>query len=1416
MATRRFHIVRCPTQKDRVEVRQRIEKLSGELGRRFVVPPDDPVGDGIGPLKWLQEHRDNKTGPYESDGSQVVLFWPLPAELSGAKFVLKRFNMARDTFLRELPGVLVMVGSGGLLSWTPSEAPDLWSVAQSHDFRSYEAPPDALRRALEQRRAVLFVGAGLSMRAGLPGWKELLAPLRVDLASAGVKTPPDDPLLLAEYYEAAVSRNDLVRLVRDEILLSGARPTPLHRRLVRLPWHCIVTTNFDRLLEAALEEEEIPHLPIYPGPGVAYSRGDRISLYKIHGDVFTPDSVVITKQDYREYANKYASMITFLKGLLVDKTFFFLGYGMNDPDVESIWDAVHVDLSDAANLSYAVMRSPSEVDRKLHKNRKVELVSVSAWEDDLPAFVADLGRRLGQEAMEEDPGAPTAGAPAALSSAAGIPTTAPAATASGAGVPTSAAGATHGGEGGAGAAGATHGGEGGAGAAGATHGGEVGAGQGAARNAKSGIHADSVVARDAGSGAAVAALRRAYLNHLYETAGRLNLSGVDRKMMGPTDRPLHLESVYTALMTTTVEALMTTTVEAPELHDERSAASAVEQLDRYARLVLLGDPGSGKSTFSNFVALCMAGEILGDKPLNLETLTAPLPAEAAESDREPEHREANAQPRRQPWHHGVLLPVRVQLRDLAATGLPPPGRRATANHVLDFIRSELASIGLAEFHQPLRRELLEKGGIIFFDGLDEVPDAEGKRERIKAAVEDCAAVHPACRIVVTSRTYAYQNQQWQLQRFASTALAPFGRGQIDRFISLWYLTYARLRGLSREDAEGRCRRLQDVVSRTKALFALAQRPLLLTLIASLHAWRGGSLPAQRAELYEDAVELLFDWWEGAKVRFDSSGNAVVQQESLAELLRVGKKEVREWLDRLGFDAHSKETATGATADIAETDLLHGLLSVCKGQCPNPHQIMSYVSDRAGLLVQRGVGVYTFPHRTFQEFLAACFLSREDFPNKLADLVGKAPERWREVALLAGARAGGVAPYALWGLVDALVPAAMAVAPPESSPSAIDRLAALGAVHRPSTIVHRPFETGRHFQALVAGQALVEGGIPGKLNAVARLDVPKLDRVRHGLLEVLRAEAMPAVERAAAGGVLAALGDPRFDPGSWHLPKGDTAGFLKVPAGGFLMGSDKKKDGDAHEGELKQHLVDLPEFWVSRYPVTVAQFKAFVEDSPEFKPGDSGFQKAPDNHPVVRVSWEEARAYCRWLDGKLKGKATDKLRGGVRLVPPSPGNLDGGGTEASSDAVAFWGGLVEGKVFVTLPSEGEWEKASRGTDGRIFPWGDDADPNKANYGSTGLGRVCAVGCFPGGAGLFGAEDMSGNVWEWTRSPYGKYPFKPDYRRRATVGDVKGGVVVRGGSYWFNLGNVRCAFRNRYNPEGRLDNIGFRVVVSPFLP
>jgi formylglycine-generating enzyme required for sulfatase activity len=260
--------------------------------------------------------------------------------------------------------------------------------------------------------------------------------------------------------------------------------------------------------------------------------------------------------------------------------------------------------------------------------------------------------------------------------------------------------------------------------------------------------------------------------------------------------------------------------------------------------------------------------------------------------------------------------------------------------------------------------------------------------------------------------------------------------------------------------------------------------------------------------------------------------------------------------------------------------------------------------------------------------------------------------------------------------------------------------------------------------------------------------------------------------------------PGFRADAWMLPADELLGFVEVPAGSFIMGSDKGSDTLAFDNERwsssqPRGTVDLPGFYIGRYEVTVAQFQAFVAATG--RNVDPQTLAAPATHPVSSVSWPDALAYCRWLEAAMKTSST---------TPAAlKGQLDAG-----------W--------HVTLPSEAEWEKAARGTDGRRFPWGSDFRSDQANLNARGTVPVGSIACRDCAYGL---SDMSGNVWEWTRSPFQPYPYDPTDDSNTAAMDAL--WVMRGGA--FNDGEQmgRATTRGGADPGARRPFIGFRVVLTP---
>ncbi len=246
-------------------------------------------------------------------------------------------------------------------------------------------------------------------------------------------------------------------------------------------------------------------------------------------------------------------------------------------------------------------------------------------------------------------------------------------------------------------------------------------------------------------------------------------------------------------------------------------------------------------------------------------------------------------------------------------------------------------------------------------------------------------------------------------------------------------------------------------------------------------------------------------------------------------------------------------------------------------------------------------------------------------------------------------------------------------------------------------------------------------------------------------------------------------------------------WVTIAAGEFLMGSDKQQDALAQDNELPQHRLYLPEYRIARVPVRVAQFEQFVQAT-NYK---TVAEEKGSGYVYTGTKWEDVKgafwAHPRGPKSDVKQKANHP----VTCV-------------AWRDALAFcaW-------AQVRLPTEAEWEKAARGTDDRIYPWGNsNPDKERCNF-NMHVGDTTPVSHYPKGASPYGVLDMAGNVWEWTSTQwlddYRGYVGKADDNAE---GDER--RVLRGGSFNYYEFNVRCAYRFFYYPDSRFNNVGFRVV------
>jgi formylglycine-generating enzyme required for sulfatase activity len=297
--------------------------------------------------------------------------------------------------------------------------------------------------------------------------------------------------------------------------------------------------------------------------------------------------------------------------------------------------------------------------------------------------------------------------------------------------------------------------------------------------------------------------------------------------------------------------------------------------------------------------------------------------------------------------------------------------------------------------------------------------------------------------------------------------------------------------------------------------------------------------------------------------------------------------------------------------------------------------------------------------------------------------------------------------------------------------------------------------GEIVKRLTGGVVLVEQPVETAAETPVRKAVPP-SRVTS------ESEAGPAIE----GATFTSRNAQGFNEYRWEQ---DGAAMVEIPEGKFWMGS---KPGEGVDGERPHHKVLVSRFLIDKYPVTNQQFEEFTQASgyktEAERAGDettwrSYYSFETERHPVVMVTWDDAQVYCKWAGKRL-------------------------------------------------PTEAEWEKAARGEDGRLYPWGSaKPDKSRANFGGGHRGPT-PVGEFPSGASPYGVLDMAGNVWEWCSDWYAG-----GYYKQSPAEDPKGPSsgslrVVRGGSWLKVAKDVRCAYRHWSVPSYRFDYVGFRCAVD----
>ena len=708
------------------------------------------------------------------------------------------------------------------------------------------------------------------------------------------------------------------------------------------------------------------------------------------------------------------------------------------------------------------------------------------------------------------------------------------------------------------------------------------------------------------------------------------------------------------------------------------------------------------------------------------------------------------------WSGPAPLPLLVSLRNFGTFLKSKAGRygEPQPRALLEYLEEHLRGAGVRFSPDFVRRRLDDGQCFLLLDALDEASGTLDGGGDLRAAVARQVSAFirhyqpRGNRFALTSRPRAYQDEGVMRQALPQPQVCDVFDLDAEGYGRLIANLLAVLTG-DAETGRAEAADLVDRIAANQQLADLAGNPLLCTTLVLVYKYRGRRLPERRVDVLHEIVTLLLGRWEEERRDVASPDELAclgTTSPTTEQAIQFRRRALVAVAWQMQQDSLAETPAEAAVACLAG-------YYCAEERTDRPaathwaRGFLEVAHERSGLFIAVDESMHAFAHQAFREYLAATHLVNAGEVRLIEEVLrhAPAPDEWWEQVLL------------------------LAGAHPELSSGA----------------------AGRLIERLLEGGGLDYGYLAARCarDMTDKLPGPVRKRLQDWLAVAMRDKGREAKDRALAGRALALAGDPR--PGVGLGPDGlPDIVWCPVPAGPFVMGEGKGQHRNESLGR---------EYLIGRYPVTQAQFAVFVqaggyrekrywtdagwarrEAEGWTRPGDYGAPFSLPNHPVVGTSWYEAMAFCRWLS-----EATGKR--------------------------------------VTLPSEAEWEKAARGGfpslaggggaggEGRArkYPWGDEPDPNRANYVGTGIGTTSAVGCFPGGASPYGVEDLSGNVWEWCRTKW-----RADYTTPADESlEGEAGRVLRGGAFLGDQLDVRCACRGWVDPYSRDWSYGLRVVVVP---
>ncbi len=246
--------------------------------------------------------------------------------------------------------------------------------------------PFELIDQIERDNCVLFVGAGLSMDAGLPGWKQLLLPLCQILQCS----PDSDPLKVAQVFQHRYSRRNLIEHILEQTDTTGKKIPISLLNLARMRFKTWITTNYDNLVEKALDKCDQSFIKVVSDKDLAFDRSDKTTIIKLHGDREQPDTIIITRQDFDTGLWKSRAIREEISHLLRKKTFLFVGYSLNDPDFNQVHSQIQYDFGGYVRRSYAVLFDLDSLTLSDLSSRGIETIVIPSAAENASEYLRDF------------------------------------------------------------------------------------------------------------------------------------------------------------------------------------------------------------------------------------------------------------------------------------------------------------------------------------------------------------------------------------------------------------------------------------------------------------------------------------------------------------------------------------------------------------------------------------------------------------------------------------------------------------------------------------------------------------------------------------------------------------------------------------------------------------------------------------------------------------------------------------------------------------------------------------------------------------------------------------------------------------------------------------------------------------------